>query len=225
MTIIIYDELEQGTDEWLTARCGILTASVIGKLITPSTLKVADNETSRDLIRTLAAERISGHVDYVHPTFDMQRGTEDEPYARAEYIEHYPKYQVREVGFITLEQDGIKLGYSPDGLVDDDGLIEIKSRRPKEHIKTILNGHAPAENMAQMQTGMYITGRSWCDYISYCAGMPMWVKRVDADPGWFHAIQAAARAFEDNIREYIEDYEVAIEGFPATERRDMEFTF
>ena len=78
MSITIYDHLEQHTDEWFEARRGILTASVIGKLITP-TLKTAANDTSRGLTLTLAAERITGHVEHVYPSFDMMRGTEDEP--------------------------------------------------------------------------------------------------------------------------------------------------
>ena len=103
MSLEIFPELEQGSPEWLAARCGLLTASTIGKLITPK-LQVADNETSRGLTLTLAAERITGHVEYVHPTFDMQRGTDEEPIARAVYAEHFGP--VEEIGFLTCEFDG-----------------------------------------------------------------------------------------------------------------------
>ncbi len=215
--ITTYADLEQGSEEWLAARCGLLTASTIGRLITPSTLKVADNETSRGLTLTLAAERITGHVEYVHPTLDMQRGTEDEPYARAVYAEaHAP---VDEIGFVTLEQDGYKIGYSPDGYVGADGLIEIKSRKPEKHIAHVLSGKPPAYNMAQMQAGMFISGRKWCDYISFSAGLPLWTHRVFPDPRWFAAIETAALAFEDNVTNIVDKFTTATEGLPQTERR------
>ena len=217
MTVTVYRDLIQGSDEWLAARCGVLTASTIGKLITPSTLKVASNDTSRALTNTLAAERITGHVEYVHPSFDMMRGSEDEPFARAVYAEHYAP--VEEVGFITLETDAYKLGFSPDGLVGTDGLIEIKSRKPEKHIATVLTGRPPAYNLAQMQAGMFITGREWCDYISFSAGLPLWVKRVYRDDAWFAAIAAAATAFEANVNNIITSFNSATHGLPVTERR------
>lgn len=217
MTVTFYRDLIQGSDEWLEARCGVLTASTIGRLITPSTLKVASNDTSRALTNTLAAERLTGHVEYVHPSFDMMRGTEDEPFARAVYAEHYAP--VEEVGFITLETETYKLGYSPDGLVGTDGLIEIKSRKPEKHIATVLSGRPPAYNMAQMQTGMFITGRGWCDYISYSAGLPLWVKRVYQDDAWFRAIAQASVAFETQVADIIRSFNSATHGLPATERR------
>lgn len=217
MTLTIHTDLEQGSDEWLAARCGIITASVIGKLITPSTLKPANNDTSRGVLHTLAAERITGHVEYVHPSFDMMRGTEDEPFARAVYAEHYAP--VEEVGFMTLETEQYKIGYSPDGLVGEDGLIEIKSRKPHSHLATILSGRPPAYNMAQMQTGMFVSGREWCDYVSFSAGLPLWVKRVHWDTDWFTAITNTAIAFETNVAQIVAAYEAETAGLPATERR------
>lgn len=217
MTLTIFKELEQGSDEWLEARRGILTASVVGKLITPSTLKTADNDTSRGVVLTLAAERITGHVDYVHPTFDMQRGTDDEPVARAVYAEHYAP--VEEVGFIRLDADDYTLGFSPDGLVGDDGLIEIKSRRPQGQLIAFLSDKVPTANMAQLQAGMLITGRKWIDYVSFSAGLPLYVKRVYPDPDWQNAIITAARDFETNIVDTIRRYETRSHGQPATERR------
>lgn len=217
MTLTTFNELEQGSDEWLQARCGIITASVIGKLITP-TLKVADNDTSRSTTLTLAAERITGHVEYVYPNFDMQRGSEDEPYARDAYAE-YKKVTVDEVGFITLEQDGYKVGFSPDGLVGDDGLIEIKSRKPHIQLATIFSDKVPSANMAQIQTGLMLTGRSWLDYVSFSQGLPLYVKRVYPDEAWFAAITDAAQAFERNVTQIVADYQAATVGLHMTERR------
>ena len=216
MNVTIYDQLEQGTPEWLEARRGIITASVIGRLITP-TLKTANNDTSRGIIHTLAAERITGHVEYVHPSFDMQRGTDDEPHARDAYAEHHAP--VQEVGFIRLDGDGYSIGYSPDGLVGDDGLIEIKSRKPKVHIQTILDGAPPAETMAQLQTGLLVTGRKWIDYVSFCQGMPLYVCRITPDEVWHAAIRQAATDFETNVNNVVNHYNARTNGLPVMERR------
>lgn len=215
MTLTIHN-FEQHSDEWFEARRGIVTASVVGKLITP-TLKVADNDTSRGVIYTLAAERITGHVEYVHPTFDMQRGTDDEPFARDAYSEHIAP--VEECGFMVRQFDGYQIGFSPDGLVGSAGLIEIKSRKPKEHLKTILTGQPPAENMAQLQTGLLVSGRTWIDYVSFCAGLPLWLTRVLPDEAWFDAIRAAAENAETTITDTITRYNTETHGLPMTERR------
>jgi len=216
VSLVIYESLEQGSPEWLAARCGLVTASVVGKLITPK-LQVAANDTSRGVTLTLAAERITGDVEYVHPSFDMQRGNEEEPIARAVYAEHFAP--VDEIGFMTREFNGFTLGYSPDGMIHDDGLIEIKSRKPAVHLKTILSGKPPAENLAQLYTGLLVSGRAWIDYCSFSAGLPFWVTRVYPDPDWFAAIIAAAEAFETNVAEAIADYTHETNGLPMTERR------
>lgn len=265
MSLQIFKDLEQGTDEWLAERCGIVTASVVGNLITkgaPSALTVdcptcprlagescvstarkvptpiktihpertaraselppvygpADNDTSRGLTNLLAAERITGRVEPMRVTADMERGTLDEPYARDVYSEHHAP--VTEVGFMVREFSGFRIGYSPDGLVGDKGLIEIKSRAPKKHLATILADDVPAENMAQCQTGLLVSGREWIDYVSYCGGMPLWTKRVLPDPRWHDAIIHSVVEFEHNAADIITRYLEATEGLPATEKID-----
>jgi hypothetical protein len=222
--LTVYEDLEQGTDEWLAARCGIVTASVVGQLITPKTIKPAANDYSRALTMTLAAERITGHVDPIHESADMIRGTLDEPFARDLYSEHYA--EAAEVGFMVRDF-GYKIGYSPDGLVGDDGLIEIKSRRQKKQLSTTLADEVPLENMAQIQCGLLVSGRDWLDYVSYCGGMPLYVKRVLPDPKWFVAIQEAVKAFEESAEQIIKNYQANTTGRPATTRinhfEDMRF--
>lgn len=222
MTLRIHDDLVQGSEAWLNARLGMVTASVVGQLITPSTIKPANNDKSRDLTTLLVAERITGWSDPVYVSDDMMRGTLDEPIARSIYSEHYAP--VTEVGFMVRDEDWGRLGYSPDGLVGDDGLIEIKSRRPKKHIATILRDEVPAENMAQIQAGLLVTGRAWCDYVSFAGGLPLWTKRVHPDRRWFDAITAAVQQFETRAAEMVTAYTTAVAGRPATERTtyDME---
>jgi len=167
---------------------------------------------------TLAAERITGHVEPIHSNADMERGNLDEPYARDKYSEHHAP--VTELGFMVRDDWGYKIGYSPDGLVGDDGLIEIKSRRQKKHLQTILADEVPLENMAQCQTGLLVSGRDWIDYVSYCGGMPLWTKRVTPDPKWQDAILEAVQSFEDNAALMIANYQDSVAGLPLTERID-----
>ena len=218
MSLEIFTELSQGSPEWLAARCGIPTASVMGQLITPGTVKVAKNDYSRGLTATLVAERITGHVEPMQVSQAMMRGTLDEPYARDAYAEHYAP--VSEVGFMVADFGKYKIGYSPDGLVGEGGLIEIKSRAQKKHLQTILADEVPLENMAQIQAGLLVSGRDWLDYVSFCSGMPLWTKRVLPDEKWFDAITDAVLVFEANAAEMITTYEAATKNLPATERLD-----
>lgn len=217
MALTIYDTLEQGTDEWLEARRGIVTASTVGKLLT-STGKIANNDTSRALAETLITERITGRIEHTHPTRDMQRGTLLEPEARRLYEGYH--YPVQEVGFMVWEDNGIKLGYSPDGLTadgDSDGLIEIKSRTPRIHLRTIMTDTVPAANMAQLQAGMLVADKPWIDYISYSPGLPLYVKRVEPIPEWQTAICEAVTRFEEMAGVEIFNYQRITEHMPATE--------
>lgn len=216
LSLKIYEELLQGSDEWLAARCGLVTASTVGQLITPKTIKPAANDTSRGLTATLAAERITGHVEPMQTSQAMERGTLDEPYAREVYSEHFA--EATEVGFMVRDDWGFKIGYSPDGLVGDDGLIEIKSRNQKIQIGTVLADEVPLGNLAQIQCGLLVSGREWCDYVSYSGGLPLYVKRVLPDMRWFHAIQEAVEQFEADAANMITRYEAATAEAPATER-------
>lgn len=259
-------DLDQGSDEWLAQRRGIVTASVVGRLVSsrkpgafdydcpacggkanghclskrqpagpiktmhperaelaasnyanaPTIIEPSTGDEARGLTVLLTAERLSGFTDPVYVNADMWRGVEDEPRARGAYSEHFA--EAVETGFMVRDDWGFKIGYSPDGKVGDDGLIEIKSRRQKKHLLTILSDQVPAENMAQLQCGLLVSGRKWIDYISYCGGMPLWVKRVTPDEQWFAAIVEAVRAFEQDAEEMASKYLAAVEGLPTTER-------
>ncbi|MCW2901850.1 MAG: hypothetical protein JWO67_4115 [Streptosporangiaceae bacterium] len=216
MALIELPDLIQGSDEWLDQRRGMVTASVVGQLITPSTIKPAKNDYSRALTAQLVAERITGWTDPTYVNDDMLRGVEDEPRAVEVYSENFAP--VTNTGFMVRREDTWTLGYSPDGLVGDDGLIEVKSRRPKKQLQTILSGEVPAENMPQLQCGLLVSGRAWIDYVSYCGGMPLYVKRVTPDQRWFDAIVAAVSTFEDTSAEMVASYQAAVDGLPMTER-------
>ena len=203
MTIKVYPELIQGSDEWLEARRGVLTASEMKLILTP-TLKAAANEKERCHLYEIAAQRISGYVEPTYITNDMLRGQEDEIYARAEYAKHYA--EVSEVGFITNDQWGFTLGFSPDGLVGDDGFIEIKSRRQKFQVQTVIENEVSSEYVLQIQTGLLVSGRTWCDFVTYCGGLHMMTLRVHPDPFMQEAIVEAATKFEVRVSEKINAY-------------------
>jgi hypothetical protein len=210
-----FPEVTQGTPQWHDQRRGLVTASVVGKLITP-TLKVASNDVSRGLTATLVAERITGWTEDTATTPDMWRGIDSEPIARDIYSGYY--HQATETGFMRRDGDGWTLGYSPDGLVGFDGLIEIKAPRAKGHLNTILANEVPAFYMPQLQAGLLVSGRKWIDYVSYCGGMPLFVARVFPSQQWHDAIIAAATQFETTSVEMVAAYRNATQGLPTTER-------
>lgn len=216
-TTLEFPDVIQGSDEWHDQRRGIVTASVVGQLVTGKTLKVANNETSRALTARLVAERLTGWTDPTYVSDDMLRGVEEEPRARERYAEFYQR-TVTEVGFLLRKEDTWQLGYSPDGLVGDDGLLEVKAPRAKTHLRTILSGEVPEQYVAQCQAGLLVSGREWLDFVSYAGGMPMWTKRIYPDPAWHDAIVAACEQFETTAAEMAADYQAKTEGLPATER-------
>lgn len=217
---VYHEKLIQGSDEWLAARCGLITASEMKHLLTVKTLKVADNDKTRAHLWELLFQRLTGYVEPHYISDDMLRGVEDEFYARQLYAEHYAP--VTEVGFVTNDSWGFTIGYSPDALVGDDGLIECKSRRGKYQVQTITENEVPSEYMIQLQTGLLVTGRKWIDFISYSGGLPMFVKRVEPDPLIQGAIVAAATAFELKLAEKEREYRATLTTMPKvieTERR------
>ena len=218
MTLTIYDaaDIPQGSDTWLQARAGILTASTIGQIITAKTIKPAMNDRSRGLCQTLIAERITGHVEPAHPNRAMTRGTLLEPEARRIYAEQTGQ-DVDEVGFARLDTDTYTLGSSPDGLVGETGGIEIKSPSAKVHVSTVLSGVIPDYNRAQVQAFLHVTGRDWCDFISYLPGEPLFIIRDFPDQRWQKVIVSAAEQFEETARNAVARYETATHGLPATE--------
>jgi hypothetical protein len=218
MTLTIHGDVAQGTDEWHALRRGIVTASTVGQLITAKTIKPAANDTARALTMHLVAERITGYTEPTFVSADMERGNFDEPYARDLYSEHYAP--AKEVGFMTNVFGGHLIGYSPDGVVGQDGLIEIKSRRQKKQLATVLADEVPIENQAQVQCGLLVTGRDWLDFVSFSGGMQLYTKRVYPDPRWHAAILDAVAAFEENAAAMISRYEGRMAGAPATERID-----
>lgn len=214
-----YYEIEQGTEEWHALRRGLITASTIDSLLT-ATGKPANNETSRQALYRLLAERITNRSDPSFYSDDMARGHLLEPYARDLYAAHY--CEVKECGFITARLGGVVIGYSPDGLVSSDGLIEIKSPRMATHIKSLLTNQVPSEYISQVQTGLAVSGRYWCDFISYCPGLPLFVKRCFRDESYISALINAAQAAEEQLAALELQFEEASQAFFPTRLVQLE---
>lgn len=203
MSVKIYEDLEQGSDEWHAARCGLLSASEMKKIITPK-LKIADNAESRTHLYELLAQRIAGRVEPQFISDDMLRGHEDEIDARETYSDHFSA--VKTVGGISNDKWGFTLWYSPDGLVGDDGLIECKSRLQKYQVQTLVLDRVPEEFVIQAQAGLLIAERQWLDFISYSSGWPMVSIRVEPDLVVQEAIVEAATKFEEALQKQLEAY-------------------
>ena len=216
MTITYHKDLVQGSEEWLAARCGLLTASEMHLIVTP-TLKAASNDKERTHLYELLAQRITGYVEPQYISDDMLRGMDEEIDALDLYSKKYAK--VTRVGFITNDKWGLTMGYSPDAIVAHDGLVECKSRRQKYQIQTIVDGVVPPEYMIQIQTGLLVTERSWLDFISYSGGLPMFVMRCYPLPEYQDAIIKAATAFEERLAEKLETYKQASKDLMPTERK------
>jgi hypothetical protein len=207
----VHCDYDQGSGKWLEARCGMLTASELDRIITP-TLKIADNPKSRAHLWELAAQRISGYVEPSYISDAMLRGQEDEILARNLYSKHFAPVQT--CGFVTNDKWGFALGCSPDGLVGEDGLIEVKSRGQKFQVQTLCeffeDGTTPDDFTIQVQGQMLITERKWCDLLSYSGGLPMIPMRIFPDEAVQGAILDAAAKFEARINEVVATWQAAL---------------
>ena len=211
MSIKFYPDLVQGSEEWRAVRCGMLTASEMKLILTP-TLKPTSNEKERAHLFELAAQRVNKYVEPSYISDAMLRGIGDEVLARDAYAKNFAP--VYDMGFITNDALGFPIGFSPDGLVGDDGFIECKSRSQKFQFETIVN-YAPQniimpEFILQVMTGLFVSKRIWCDHISYCGGMPMTVTRIHRDDKIIDAICDAAIAFEERLEKKIDQYHIAL---------------
>lgn len=183
----------QGTPEWHSARAGRVTASRIADLTAKT--KSGWGAGRANYLAELVAERLTGTVAEGFSSAAMKWGTDMEPEARTSYS-FMRDQEVTPVGFVihpTIEMSGA----SPDGLVGDDGLVEIKCPNTATHIETLLSGTVPEKYIKQMQWQMACTGRKWCDFVSYDPRLParmqLFVARVAVDPS--NEIEQAVIAF------------------------------
>lgn len=195
---------EQGTREWIEARLGKATASRMADIMAKT--KTGYGASRANYMAEIITERLTGAPADRFTNAAMQWGTETEPQARAAY-EFTTGFDVVEVGFIGHPSIA-ESGASPDGLVGDDGMIEIKCPNTATHIETILSGDVPDKYVKQMQWQMACTGRAWCDFVSFDPRLPpdlmLWIRRVERDAGMIAEMEAEVVAFLSETETKIE---------------------
>lgn len=189
------NDMIQGSPEWFAARLGKVTASRVADLT--ATTKAGWGASRKNYLAELVAERLTGVSAAGFTNAAMQWGTETEPQARAAY-EFFHDAEVEQVGFV-VHPHILMAGASPDGLIGDDGLIEIKCPNTSTHIDTLLGAEVPTKYLTQMQFQMACTGRQWCDFVSFDPRMPenlrLFTRRVLRDADVIDALENAVRIF------------------------------
>jgi putative phage-type endonuclease len=188
--------IEQGSEAWKAQRLGKATASRMADICAQT--KTGWGASRANYAAQLIVERLTGTVAESYTNAAMEWGTACEPEARAVYS-FSTDATVTETGFVP-HPDIEMSGASPDGLVGNDGLIEIKCPQSATQIETLLSGAVPQKYILQMQWQMACTGRKWCDFVSYDPRMPenlrLFVKRVERD-------DAAIRDLENKVRGFL----------------------
>lgn len=197
----------QGTPEWFAARAGVITASKFAEAV--STLKNGTpTQASKDYAYRVAVERIYGETtEDTFVTWEMRRGTELEPLARIAY-EATTGNLAQESG-IALTEDGL-FGYSTDGFVDDDGLIEIKCPNSARKLVEMWETGDLSEYEHQIQGGMWITGRKWCDFIMYApqlepVGKHLYIRRIERDDNFIEAMESKLWEFARRVQSHVDN--------------------
>lgn len=195
--------IEQGTPEWFAQRLGKVTASRVADVIAKT--KSGYSASRANYMAQLVAERLTGNTQESFSSSAMQWGTNTEPEARSAYVFH-ADCDVEEIGFaphptITMS------GASPDGLIGDDGMCEIKCPNTSTHIETLLGGKVPEKYVTQMQWQMACTGRKWCDFVSYDPRMPermrLFIQRVPRDDKRIDELESEVVGFLAEVDEQV----------------------
>jgi putative phage-type endonuclease len=190
--MIIHDCL-QGSPEWFSLRMGKITGSHFSDVLNKKTGR-------KTYMYKLIAELGSDAPEETYTNDAMARGTELEPQAR-EYYEWSSDRKVRTVGFVQLDE---WVGVSPDGLVDPDGQIEIKCPNTSTHVSYIDAGRMPTIYIPQVQGNLWVTGRKWCDFISYdprYKPRPIWIIRVQRDEEYIKNLDKEVKSFIKDMKE------------------------
>jgi putative phage-type endonuclease len=195
--------MEQRTDEWFAARLGKVTASKVSDVVAKT--KSGYGATRSTYMTDLAIERLTGNPTEFYANAAMQWGTDVEPQARAAY-EFLNDAVVVEEGFI--EHPSIPMsGASPDGMVNDEGMLEIKCPMSKTHYATLLSGKIAKKYIDQMQWQMACAGRQWCDFVSFDPRMPegldFFCKRVDRDDEYIGELETEVSKFLEELNEQV----------------------
>jgi putative phage-type endonuclease len=193
------EQIDQGSEAWFQARLGKATGSRIADIIAKTKTGYA---TSREnYMAQLVCERMTQKVAESYSNSAMAWGTETEPLARAAY-EVKTGLTVDQVGFVDHPTISMT-GASPDGLVGESGMIEIKCPNTATNIDTLLSNKVPTKYLTQMTWQMCCTGRHWTDFVSYDPRLPenlqLFIKRVEYDPKYASELEQEVIRFLDEV--------------------------
>lgn len=195
--IEVFNDIVQGTDEWRAVRMGLPTASVFATVMAKGKDGGA-SKTRRDLMYALAGEIMTGQPAESYESAEMIRGREMEPDARAYYV-YLSDEPVSQVGFIRNGQKGC----SPDSLVGEQGILEIKTKKPAVLIEALLRDDIQPEHKAQVQGSMWVAEREWVDFLAYWPRMPKCLRRVKRDDQYIKELAAAVDVFNDELQSLV----------------------
>jgi hypothetical protein len=214
MTLIIHD-VEQGTPEWFAARSGIPTASEFHTVLAKGRDGAA-SITRKKYLYQLAGEIITGAVADGYSNAHMERGKSMEAEARDAY-DFLTNEPLTPIGFMSDAEKGA--GCSPDSLVGNSGLLEIKTKLPALAIEAMLRGDFPPEHKAQCQGALWISERDWIDLAIYWPGLPLIRYRAIRDEEYIHDLANAVDRFNQELREVVA--RVRRYGQPSTLKADL----
>jgi len=197
--------VEQRTEEWFAAKLGKASASHVSDILAKT--KSGYSATRKNYMMKLLCERLKGkRQEDTYVSRDMERGTEREPLARSAY-EAKTGVMVEEVGFIDHPTIPM-FGASPDGLVGEDGCIEIKCPLTAQHVDLLTGGNIDTKYIYQMQTQMACTGRKWCDFVDYDSDLieelSLFIRRIPRDEAMIGMIEEAVIQFNAELDALIE---------------------
>lgn len=197
--------LEQGSDEWKAARLGHVSASNVAAVMS-KTKDGGESATRRTYKIKLVAERMTGLAQETYKNAAMEWGNEQEPFARMAY-ESMKGLLVDKTGF-WKHPSKEWIGVSPDGLVGDDGLIEIKCPNTTTHLEYLWDEVVPTEYRKQIQMQLWVTGRQWCDFVSYDPRLPqknqLFIKRCERDEKLIAMMEQEVDVFLGEIQAIID---------------------
>lgn len=210
--------LEQGSGEWLKARLGVVTASEIDALVSP-TGKVRTGQGPHSYLCRKVSEKVLGWVPPDAHTWNMEQGNLVESHARGWLAFEYD-LDIRQVGF-CVSDDGLS-GCSPDGLIGEDGGVEIKAPTPPVQTEYLLAGELPEKYVLQVQYSLWVTQRKWWIFCSYNLQLSPLFIRVEPDPKIQAAISEAMADFAPKFHEAVKRIKTMKQEFYASKEAQHE---
>lgn len=203
-------EIVQGTEDWHKMRLGKVTASRVADVVAKTKSGYAASRAN--YLAELVLERLTGNRTEGFTSAAMQWGTDQEPFARQRY-EFANECEVIEVAFVDHPRIDMT-GASPDGLIGDLGLVEIKCPNSATHLETLKTGAVPARYVTQMLWQMACTGRTFCDFVSFDPRFPaeheLFIQRVHRDEARIAELEAEVVAFLAEVASDIEALEARV---------------